>query len=85
MRCVTVGATTWPSDTSTRAASRVNSPAKVMTSLEKVAENISVWRVRGSAGITFRSGGRKPMSSIRSASSSVRISIADRSIVRCFM
>ena len=43
------------------------------TSGEIVAENSSVCRSRGSTLRMRRSGGRKPMSSMRSASSSVRI------------
>ena len=53
-----------------------------MISFESVADSSSVWRWRGTVVITRFSGGRKPMSSIRSASSRTTISIAVRSMVR---
>ena len=50
-----------------------------------VAENNNVWRFFGSVAMIFFSAGRKPMSSMRSASSSTSVSTADRSSVRCCM
>ncbi|MNR27708.1 hypothetical protein D3C85_1449930 [compost metagenome] len=55
--------------------------ARVLISLEKVAENSSVWRSFGSIASTFLMSWMKPMSSMRSASSSTRISTPDRSTV----
>ena len=60
-------------DTSTRAGSRVNAFDSSITSGENVAEYSNVCRSRGSTPRMRRSCGWKPMSSMRSASSSVRI------------
>ena len=51
----------------------------------KVAEKSSVCRCFGSALRMRCKGGKNPMSIMRSASSTVRISIADRSTFRCSM
>jgi len=51
-------------------------------SRESEAENMSVWRFCGSAFTIRRIGGRKPMSNIRSASSSTRNSMPERLATR---
>ena len=51
-------------------------------SSEKVAENIRFWRFGGSSAMIFWMSGRKPMSSIRSASSRTRISTCPRLATR---
>ena len=60
--------------TSTVAGSRRIPPDRRRMSSEKVAENIRFWRLAGSSAMIFWMSGRKPMSSIRSASSRTRIS-----------
>ena len=50
-----------------------------------VAENNSVWRLDGVASTMRRTEGRKPMSSMRSASSSTRICTWERSTAFWFM
>ncbi len=52
-------------------------------SLEKVAENIRFWRSFDSRLMIRWMSGRKPMSSMRSASSSTRICTCDRFSVFC--
>ncbi|MCY1417353.1 hypothetical protein D9M71_328860 [compost metagenome] len=54
-------------------------PARSVMSLEKVAENSRFWRLAGKRARTFFTSWTKPMSSMRSASSSTRISTWDRS------
>ncbi len=55
--------------------------ASVRISSENVAEKSSVCRCRGSSANTRFMSGRKPMSSMRSASSSTSTSTCDRSMV----
>ncbi len=63
--------------------SRMNSRASCLMPSSKVAENSRVWRFcRGSLARMRLIDGRKPMSSMRSASSSTRISMPDRSTLR---
>ena len=59
--------------TSTLAGSVSVGPATRMTSLESVAENSMFWRLLGSRARIRRTSGQKPMSSMRSASSSTRM------------
>ena len=68
-----------------RASDSAEPAASFRMASGNVAENSSVRRFCGSACTTWRSAGMKPMSSMRSASSSVSISIFDRSIVRFCM
>ena len=52
--------------------------ASALISSEKVAENSRFWRLCGSAASMLRISRMKPMSSMRSASSSTRISTCDK-------
>ncbi|MCY1557603.1 hypothetical protein D9M68_944650 [compost metagenome] len=62
---------------------RMNSIASARIGSAKVAENSRVWRFcLGSLARMRLIEGRKPMSSMRSASSSTRISMPDRSTLR---
>ncbi len=53
--------------------------------LGMVAENSTVWRWLGTAARTLRIAGRKPMSSIWSASSSTTVSTPSRRTTPVFM
>ncbi|MNS84626.1 hypothetical protein D3C72_1184590 [compost metagenome] len=55
--------------------------ARALISSENVAENSRFWRFGGSTASTFLMSRMKPMSSMRSASSRIRISTFDRSTV----
>jgi hypothetical protein len=55
--------------------------ARALISSEKVAENSRFWRFLGSSARIFLMSRMKPMSSMRSASSSTRISTPERSMV----
>ncbi len=82
-RWVMVSATVFFGVTWICAGSRMNSRASCLMLSSKVAENSRVWRFwRGSLARIFLIDGRKPMSSMRSASSSTRISMPDRSTLR---
>ncbi|MCY1434207.1 hypothetical protein D9M71_502610 [compost metagenome] len=65
--------------TSMRSGSCSSLLARSTMSFEKVAENSRFWRLGGSLARTFFTSWMKPMSSIRSASSSTRISTWERS------
>jgi hypothetical protein len=69
--------------TSTVAGSRRMPPDRRRMSSEKVAENIRFCRFAGSSAMIFWMSGRKPMSSIRSASSRTRISTCPRLATLC--
>jgi hypothetical protein len=58
--------------TSMRTALRTCVSTRCLTELSMVAENNIVWRSPGSAAMIRRTVGRKPMSSMRSASSRIR-------------
>ena len=62
---------------------RMNCSARRLISLEKVAENSKFWRTGGSTARMRSISGIKPMSSIRSASSSTSIPTCDRLILFC--
>ena len=81
-RCTTVEATTCSGATSMRTGSSEKVFEMAMISFDSVAERSSVWRLAGTVVMIRFSGGRKPMSSMRSASSSTTISMPDRSMVR---
>ena len=69
--------------TLTKAGSRRMPAASCSISAGMVALNIRFWRTLGSLAITFFTSCTKPISSIRSASSSTKISRSDRSIKPC--
>ena len=69
--------------TSTSAGLSSRPCASERISGEKVAENSRFWRLAGSLAMTRRISWMKPMSSMRSASSSTKISTPDRSTVPC--
>ncbi len=66
-------------------ASRTSVRASSTTSGASVAEKNSDWRRAGSAAMTLRMSRMKPMSSIRSASSSTKTSTASRRANPCCM
>jgi len=68
--CSTFSAVALRRATSIRTGSFRKLSASLRISVEKVAENIRFWRRAGSAWMIRWMSGRKPMSSIRSASSS---------------
>ena len=70
---------------STTSGSRKNVPATPSIERSMVAENKSVWRVFGVAATIFFTDGRKPISSMRSASSSTSTSTRSRCAAFCSM
>ena len=72
--CVTSSIGVLRGATSTSAGSCSMPLASVRISSENVAEKSRFWRLAGSSLITRRMSGMKPMSSMRSASSSTKIS-----------
>jgi hypothetical protein len=81
--CETSSAEILRAPASTSAGSCRIFSASRLISKEKVAENSRFWRAFGSNPSILRTSGMNPMSSMRSASSSTRISIFDRSSVFC--
>ena len=92
LRSRSTGWTTWRTSsagvlrraTSTVAGRSRKPSASRRISSENVAEKSRFWRFTGSRARIFRMSRMKPMSSIRSASSSTRISTRERSMVRWF-
>ena len=85
MYCSTVSAVSPLCAISTTAGSRRKEPATFSIERSIVAENRSVWRDFGVAATIFLTEGRKPMSSMRSASSSTSTSTWERCAAPCSM
>ncbi len=85
MYCSTVSAVSPLAAICTMAGSFSIASTWESTPASMVAENSSVWRVAGVASTMRRTEGRKPMSSMRSASSSTRICTWERSTAFWFM
>ncbi|KGD18074.1 putative ATP-dependent RNA helicase domain protein [Burkholderia pseudomallei] len=83
--CAIVSAVVLRRATSISAGESSRLSASDLISSEKVAENSRFWRFAGSFASTRLMSWMKPMSSIRSASSSTRMSRLDTSIVFCCM
>ena len=79
MYCVTVLAVSPFLEISTIAGSRRSEPRLFWIDSSMVAENSSVWRSAGILSTMAVTSGKKPMSSMRSASSSTSTWMADRS------
>ncbi len=70
---------------STRTGSRIRSRVSLSTSGAMVAEKSSVWRSAGILAAMRRTTGRKPMSSMRSASSSTSSETSSSRAAPCAM
>jgi hypothetical protein len=79
--CETPSATEVRRDTSMRAGESIMESASFRSGSGKLAENSRFCLSFGSMARIFRTSGRNPMSSIRSASSRTRISTRERSSV----
>ena len=85
MYCSTVSAVSPLWAISTNAGSCSSLPTLFLMDASMVAENSSVWREAGVAPMIFFMAGQKPMSSMRSASSSTSTSTSPRRTAPCSM